>query len=192
MGLESDRALLNSLTVISQLAGADAVALFAVRADRIRLRQCQGIREHDLEIAHATFQGRRADLDAGRSIEVGTRSLLPLLVDDRLEGLVYFDAPMPHSLPRGSMRRVLEQVQNWLLDGSDLEAGGEPAAPQLARYDPDEAMRQQLITAALRYGGNVSAMATALGVTRQTIYDRADRLGVDLARYRVRLRRRPV
>jgi transcriptional regulator of acetoin/glycerol metabolism len=60
-------------------------------------------------------------------------------------------------------------------------AGGEP--PALAQLAPGEqAEREELLRLLAAEVGNVSRVAEALGITRQALYRRMARLGVELER----------
>lgn len=191
MSTDVDRALQTNLAVLCDLLEADAAAIFRPAGDgQLSLRQSTGLHQDDLDVAHVEYGSRRAALGRGDVQRAGTRTLWPLLGPQRdLVAVLYFAALPPHQggTVHAAVTRVLLQLVEWL---HAEEVRPPAAAPRIVRFDMEEALRQELVAAALACAGNVSAIAGILGVTRQTVYVRAERYGLDLRQYRVRGGRR--
>lgn len=191
MSTEADRALQTNLAVLCELLAADAGAIFRPAGDgQLSLRQSIGLHQDDLDVARTEYSTRQAPLERGEVQRAGVRTLWPLRgAQQELVAVLYFDAlpPVPGSVVHRAVQRVLMQLVEWLR----AEEAAPPApSPRVVRFDVDEALRQELVATALACVGNVSAIAAVLGVTRQTVYVRAERYGLDLRQYRVRGGRR--
>ncbi|MBE7478568.1 MAG: sigma-54-dependent Fis family transcriptional regulator [Polyangiaceae bacterium] len=112
---------------------------------------------------------------------------LPVLSEDALAALEAHDFPGNVRELENRVKRALLVRSSDLLRAVDLDLGGgrssETPAPPSAERDPlSEAERQVIETALVAARGVVSKAAAELGLSRQALYRRMERLGIELER----------
>lgn len=172
---------------MARKAGAARAALFVRDEKRLLLAAQRDIDQQGLDAVQAAWAHKRSRLHAGEIVRHPRAVIAPLLDGARLLALVYLDRAAP-DYPDAEDR----------LDEADVVACLRPR-PQAssvrhgASLSPAEATeeneRERLALALDHWNGNVAAVAHDLKVARQTVYQRAARLGLAIEPFRSRRRR---
>jgi DNA-binding NtrC family response regulator len=178
-----DRVLSVHLKAAAALAEAHVAALFVPGPERtLALRAAVDLDQAGIDSSGFAWSSHEQALRAGTLTRVGQGIVWPLLLDGTLVALMYLDTahptfPEPHEQ---SHARVLAERVRALERPRAL-------GPYLAGVaSPAAELRRQLEVVLRQVAGNVSAAARVLGVNRDTIYERAGRLAVDLTAFRPR------
>jgi hypothetical protein len=184
----SDAALRAQLTLLTEDAGATRSAVFAPRDTGLALVTHCDVDQTALDLAQAGWARRREHLRAGRLVRYGRTVLWPLFDGPSLVALVYLDQ-VNEDFPNAECRGAGEQLRLRLARMQMPSPVGTYLAAGLSFIDAAEAvLRDQLAMALDVLDGNVSAVARRLRVTRETVYARAERFGLDVESFR---RQRP-
>lgn len=178
------------LELIRQDACAARAALFAPSGKGLSMLAQREIDQSGLDIAHACWVRQRTELDTGRMLLYGCAVLWPLFDGPVLTALIYLDRAregFPDDASRGDAARLLRIMANVSI--------GSPVAAYLdagivASQAADSFLADQLAMALQGASGNVTGVARALGLSRETVYERVDRFGIDLEEFRPRRRGR--
>ncbi len=176
------------LELVRQDANSARVALFAPSGKGLSLLAQKNIDQSGLDIAHACWVRQRREIDAARPFLYGCALLWPLFDGPELKALLYLDRVregFPDDTSREDARRLLRIMTNVRV--------GSPVAAYLdagivATKVADSFLADQLAMALQGANGNVTSAARALGISRETVYERVDRFGIDLETFRPRRR----
>lgn len=177
-----------SLVTLAEAAGATCAVLFTPRSTGLALVAQVDVDQLAFDIANGTWTRRRDALERGEILRKGSAVLWPLFDGRDMKGLVYLNRA-PEDFPDEKSRE----------DGAVLAARLAratvplPASSYLTTrlIDPnvtDEVLADQLALMLELQGGNISAVARRLGISRVAVYARAERFGVDIHKYRRRPR----
>jgi transcriptional regulator of acetoin/glycerol metabolism len=176
-----DRVLSVHLKAAAALAEAHVAALFVPGPERtLDLRAGVDLDQAGIDSAGVVWSNHEQTLREGALTRLGQAIVWPLLLDGTLVALMYLDTahadfPEPHEQSHG---RVLAERVRALERPRAL-------GPYLAGIaSPAADLRRQLEVVLRQVAGNVSAAARVLGVNRDTIYERAARLALDLPSFR--------
>lgn len=172
---------------LGRAAGASVCALFIPRQQAGLALVCQeSLDQVALDIAHGAWARRREDFEAGRAARYGQALVLPLFDGPRLVGIGYFN-PAGDAFPDEEARADTALVAARLAQVRPAGGYSSYAATGLSGPDAiDDVFRDQLAVILDGAEGNVSMAARQVGLTRQALYNRADKLGVDLSTFRKR------
>lgn len=174
------------VAALAERAGATSVVLFAPRDTGLTMVVQHEVTQAALDLAHSAWMRKRELLQAGSVVRYGRAVVWPLFDGPKLVALVYLDAA-PAQFPDDEAR---EHGSDLILRLRRLNPPSPVAtylATGLSLADAfEEVQRDQLALALELYHGNVTAAARLLGVTRETIYKRAHRLGLDIPTFRAR------
>ncbi len=174
------------VAALAERAGATSVVLFVPRDAGPALVAYHDVTQAALDIAHSVWARKREELRAGRIVSYGHAVVWPLFDGPELAAFLYLDRTPPDfpdddSRAHGAditarLRRVLlpSRVATYLATGLSLAEAA------------DEVERDRLVMALDLCGGNVTAAARHLGITRETLYKRAHRLEVEIRKVRQR------
>lgn len=171
-------------------AQAKVAAVFVPRGEGLALVVQVGVDQAALDIAHAGWLRHNKTLRAGRVVRFGMARLWPLFDGPAITALVFVDRA-PEDFPDERMREdgaliALRAPRCGKLSALDTYAP--------ADYRPEDVIaefeRDRLVLLLRQHRGNVSAIATAMGVCRDTVYDRIAHADLDLAAFRPRTRER--
>lgn len=174
------------LRTLAEAAGAYAAALFATRSTGLALLTQIEITQGPLDITHTAWARRRARLEDGHIERYGAAVVWPLFDGPDLVALVYLDRA-PQGFPDDETRETAAVLAARVGRSQLPVAMNSYLTTRL--NDPralEEFQRDQLAVSLHVSGGNVAASARQLGVSRQTVYARMDRLGVELSEFRRR------
>jgi DNA-binding NtrC family response regulator len=173
----ADRVLQGFLVALTELSESSAGALWVVDRDKPRLETALNIDQAAIDAVTLAWTGRRAQLERGEVVRVGRSALWGSRDQAGLVALAYV-MPAPDATPSQPQRDVcklaVEHIRRTAKPSIVAEVASEP--------DPDE----QLQLALSKCAGNVAATSRLLGVSRQTVYERMDRLGLVPRHYRIR------
>lgn len=179
------------LSLILEDAGAKRGIVFAQRGEGLAfVAQCN-INQIGMDLAYACWARRRADLKAGRLVRYGRAVVWPLFRGPELAAFIYLDHahenfPSPASqqdalrlLQRMADSRVASPAASYLAAGLGFAKAG------------DQFQADQLALALESTGGNVTAAAGLLQISRETVYARAEEHDIDIDRIRDQRRKQP-
>ena len=172
------------LSLIVEDAGAKCGIVFAQRGEGLAfVAQCN-MNQRGMDLAYACWARRREDLKAGRLIRYGGAVVWPLFQGPELAAFIYLDQahekfPGPASqqdalrlLQRMADTRVASPAASYLAAGIAFAEAG------------DQFQADQLAMALESTGGNVTAAAGLLQISRETVYARAEEHDIDIDRIR--------
>lgn len=185
--------LLVTLKRIVRVARAEVGAVFVPRGDGLALVTQIGIDQPALDVVHACWFRNLPELRAGRIVRFSAACLWPLFNGPQIVALIYLDRA-PADFPDDHTR------EDAALVAARAPRCGKPSAlASLAGngYRPADIgaqlERDQLVMLLRQHRGNVSDVAYAMAVSRDTVYKRAReaRPLVDIDEFRPRKRRPP-
>jgi hypothetical protein len=179
------------LELIRQDARASRVALFAPSGRGLAMLAQKDIDQTGLDIAHACWARRRGEIDAGRPFLYGCALLWPLFDGPAPAALLYLDRAregFPDEAAREDAARLL-RIMTKIKVGSPVAAYLDAGIVGSAVLD--SFLADQLALALQGASGSVAGAARTLGISRETVYERADRFGIDLEAFRPRRRGHP-
>lgn len=191
--MERDLPVLTSLlTSLGRLCEAQAVAVWELVEDQLRLVADWQLDQPAFDLLRRGFEEFERELQAGRP--VAPRSdvlLLPLLArDGRLLGVLhYVGTPLPAGPRQRLLDETAEDVKALLVTTLPPEAGTRRMRSLLSvdlDGEPDTLTRRAYGALVERCGGDVSAAAAMLAMARSMFYDRMDACG--LSRWKPRKR----
>lgn len=172
------------LKALQEAAHAGQAALLAVRNSGLVLITQHGLDQVGIDLAQVLWIRRQADVQRGQIVWRGPALLWPLFDGPDLVGAIFLDhAPstFPDDASRAdgaAMATRLRRVYLPYPETSYLEA-----RPTQARA-LDDFLEDQLVIQLMRWGGNVAAVSRSLGVSRETVYTRAERYNIDITEFR--------
>ncbi len=174
------------LLSLADCADAHCSALFVPRQSGLHLVAQNEIDQQALDVTHSAWVRRHDELAAGAVLRHGTAVVWPLFDGPNPAALIYLDQA-PAAFPDEA---ALEYAQDLVLrlrrlappsTVSNYMAAGLSLAEARLETDRDH------VAIALRVSqGKVRAAARLLGITRETFYKRAHRLGIDIDAFRLR------
>lgn len=170
---------------LAERAGAACGVLFAtqesgpVLADRFEVDQVA------LSIVYSAWARRRHELQAGAILRYGTAVIWPLFDGPQLVALVYLDRASG-AFPDDGARQLADDIRDRLRGTITNTLSTYLAVGVNAIQAGFEVQRDHLMLTLDFYHYNVAAVAQLFGVSRDTIYRRADRLGIDIMEERRR------
>jgi hypothetical protein len=143
---------------------------------RIGLFASHGLDQEDLDRAHEAWRDASESILAGHALTEESFTLVPLGAGP--EGVLYVGAADTFRLTAraSDALRVLEPFLLAALEAEPDE--GSPIDDYLRTTPPEQVEREQLTLVLRANGWNISGVARAMGVTRVTIYQRMQRLGI--------------
>lgn len=170
------------LVVLVELAGAKVGALFEATGARPPLLAQVRLDQAAIDAVALAWRSQRAELEARALARMGPAVVWRLGPTGAGEtaGLLYLDRTQA-GFPTVAQERVRDSLVEILTRRRPRALG-----PVLAQHDPEEGLREQLTLALSRCNGNVAAAARLLGISRQTLYERAERLSIAVASFRFR------
>jgi hypothetical protein len=165
-------------------------ALFVREQERAVLLSSLTFDAAVLEWVSATWTGKRALLSRGELLVEGdgncTRALAPIVDSGRLMDFFYLEAAPNARFVDERDRTALAQLTRIaaLALSAPLTLPIAQAGIELflERSSPDDIARTQLLVILDRHEWNIAQVARLLGVTRATIYNRLERLGIERRR----------
>jgi hypothetical protein len=172
---------------LARAAEAAVCAVFIPRKQAGLALVCQdALDQTALDVVHGAWARRREDFEAGRLVRYGQALIWPLFLGPRLVGIGYFN-PARDEFPDGVARGHAALMAERLAEMRPAGAYSSYMATGLSGRDAiDDVLRDQLAVILDGAEGNVSMAARQVGMTRQAIYNRADRLGMDVTTFRKR------
>lgn len=178
------------LSTLAEAAGASRAALFAPRQSSLVLVVQIELNQQAWDIPHLLWARRREKLEAGSIERYGFTLVWPLFDAGKLVGLVYLDHArdgFPDERSREDAALLATRVASLTVSASlnsYLTTGLlDPGAVH-------ELQRDQIVVSLEATGGNLSAAARHLGLSRQAFHARAVRYGVDPEVFKKRRRRK--
>ncbi len=183
-------------------ANGRRAALFQRDQGNLRLFASRGLDQPVLDVARTTWNQAAQSLADGRVVVVqapgeqpeakealmgaGAYAVVPVFEASRVVGLLYVDSVEPrfgtpeeqHAL--GQFARIAAMAL-----ATPERAGRTPVLDvegYLERTPPEDIAREQLLVLLDRHEWNISRVARVIGVTRQTIYTRLQRYGIERQR----------
>lgn len=176
------------LTLIRDEAGASTGAVFAPRGKGLALLAQRDIDQKGLDLAHACWARRRREVNAGQVVLYGCTVLWPLFDGPELVALIYLDRAregFPNDACRQDAARLVRSL-NGVRATSPAVAYLNAAIPMAEAANAFQA--DQLAIALQTSNGSVAGAARLLNVTRETVYERVDRFGLELESFRPKRR----
>src|SRR5262245_36936070 len=179
-------------------AGGRGAALFLRDEDDLELFSSVGLEQSALEAVQEAWSTQRERLLAAEVVLANTqdvgRAVVPVDDAGQLVGLLYVEGSAPFQVKDA---QVLIQFAGIASMALALAPAPEASAPDavpfdayLARTSPEDVDRRQLIALLQHNGWNIAKVARRLDVTRATIYNRIERLGIERQRMRRAVSRR--
>lgn len=176
------------MVVLAERNDATCAALFMLHEGRPSLVAQFDLNQLALNTVHGACAQRRDELGEGTLLHYGEAVVWPLFDDRQLVGLAYLNRA-PESFPDDKCRQEGADIVAHLRQWTPPSNLGAYVASGLSLVEAGKAVERDVLAGALELmKGNVSAVADMFNVTRETIYRRADRLHVDIDRYRKRTR----
>lgn len=178
-----------ALTALSHLTGALHVALFAPRASALTLVANHDVDHLAMELSTGAWLRKRDLLERGEVLSYGGATIWPLFDGPALVAFVYLSVA-PHDFPNPEVYRLGVDIVERLRGVNVPTATTAYVVRGLSLAQAkEEAVRDAMIIMLERLNGNATAAAAMLGISRETLYSRADRLGIDIQTFRKRTRR---
>lgn len=180
-------------------AGGRGAALFLRDENDLELFSSVGLEQTALEAVQDAWSAHRdrllaAEVVLANTLDVG-RAVVPVDEAGRLVGLLYVEGSAPFQVKDAQVLIQFAGIASMAL--ALAPAAEESAAPDavpfdayLARTSPEDVDRRQLIALLQHNGWNIAKVARRLDVTRATIYNRIERLGIERLRMRRAVTRR--
>lgn len=169
------------LVVLAALAGAKFGALFEPRGSRPPLLAQVRLDQAAIDTVELAWRSRREELEADGPVCFGHAVVWRLAgPDTNAAGLLYLDRVV-EDFPSPRHDRMRDTMIDLLTRRKPRALGA-----VIAQHDPDEDLREQLTLALSRCNGNVAAAARLLGISRQALYERAERLSIAVGSFRFR------
>lgn len=170
---------------LSERAGATCGVLFATRESGPVLADRFEVDQTALSIVYSAWARRRHELQAGAILRYGTAVIWPLFDGPQLVALVYLDR-VAATFPDDGARHLADDIRDRLRGLTTTTLSSYLAVGVNALEAGLEVQRDHLMMALDFHHYNVAAVALLFGVARDTIYRRADRLGIDILEERRR------
>lgn len=178
-----------ALSALGHLSGALHVALFAPRGPGLTLVANHDVDHVAMELATAAWARKRERLERGEVLPYGGATIWPLFDGPTLVAFVYLSVASD-DFPTAEMRRLGADIVERLRGVNVPTATTAYVARGMSLAEAqEEAVRDAMITVLERLNGNATAAAAVLGISRETLYSRADRLSIDIPAFRKRTRR---
>jgi len=128
-------------------------------------------RETDIELLAKSFLQRFGALNGKSALLFG---------QEALRAINHYKWPGNVRELENRVRRAVIMAEGKRMTANDLELGEVMAAPQASTLkDAREALERQMVQAALRkHSGKITSVAAELGVSRPTLYELMDKLGI--------------
>lgn len=176
-----------TLNHLKEINFAEGAAVFRAPdpGGRLPIYVSAGIEQGGIDLAQRVVTERRAVLDAGARVlerDTGGRSFLvhPLLDGGVLVGLLYLDGQsvaFNTLIDLSGVERFATILVASLTTQETLEMA--PYRSQLARTSLSEIRRAHLVAQLEEHEWNKSVVARKMGVTRATIYEWMEKLGIE-------------
>jgi transcriptional regulator with GAF, ATPase, and Fis domain len=198
---EDPRALAERmLDALIALSNGRRGALFSREHGTVKLFSSRGVDQAVLEFVQTSWNLREALFQEGRVLvapseaageirppeDVTSAAVVPVSDGQRLIGLLYVDS----NDKRFTTEDELYALNQFARIGA--RALATPGSPKrsslldvetyLEKTSPDEIAKEQLLVLLDRHEWNISRVARLIGVTRQTIYTRLQRYGIERQR----------
>lgn len=178
---------------VARRAQAQIGAVFVPRGDGLALVAQFGINQPALDVVNACWLRHQKELRAGHVVRFSAARLWPLFDGPEIAALVYLDRA-PADFPDDRTR------DDGALIAARAQRCGKPSALDALvppGYRPADIIaeleRDQLVMLLTTHRGNVTAVAGAMGLCRDTVYDllRNAKPSLSIEQFRPRRRRRP-
>lgn len=169
---------------IAQRAHAEVRAIFVPRNDDLALVTQVGVTQVFIDIVKTTWVHRRKELLAGRLVRHGACIVWPTFDGPELSALLFLDrapADFPDTPTREDGALIGARAPHW---GLPSALAPYPARAQRLTSVVVHLLREDLIHRLTTHHGNVAAVARDLGVCRDTVYQRAERLRINIEEFR--------
>jgi DNA-directed RNA polymerase specialized sigma24 family protein len=165
------------LEFVMGLSSADAGAVFIVREDGPALFCGSGLTQLALDWVRSSWQHAARDLAAGSIRRQDADWLVPVQHGRRLAVLLYIRAIR---LDQESVIDVSGLLAEAALKGDATpERATSPVDVYLETALSEDIERRRLVLLLRRHEWNLSRVARELGITRQTVYNRMEALGIE-------------
>lgn len=170
------------LDALANHAGAECCALFMPRKPGVGLvAHNREVDQKALDAVLSAWVRHRAELDRGTLVPFGHGLVWPLFDGPKLAALLYLDVAPPGFPEDDEARNYVLEIVARLRHVSPPTVVNNYLALGLSLIDArQEAERDQIAMALQVSHGKVRAAARLLGVTRETVYQRASKYGIDL------------
>jgi transcriptional regulator with GAF, ATPase, and Fis domain len=175
-----------TLEAIADFSNARHAALFVREQEQLTLFASRNIEQSVLETIAQTWADHRVALTQGQLIvesdERGSSAVVPILGNDQLMGLLYVNT---HEFRFGDDRDRKALIHFARIAAMALSAPPALPIPQAAlelyleRTATNDVARQQLLVLLERNEWNLARVARLLSVSRNTIYYRIAKLGIE-------------
>jgi hypothetical protein len=169
------------LSAVLAFSGGRRAALFEVQLEHLRLFASRGIDEAVLAEARSAWLTGREPLLSGTPV-LAAHTVVQPLVDQIVLGLLVVERTGTMSFEDARDLQALAEFSR--LGVKALRRLRSEPFSYLARTNPDEVTRDQLIVLLEGNEWNIARVARLLGVTRPTIYARLQRFGLPRRRTR--------
>jgi transcriptional regulator with GAF, ATPase, and Fis domain len=183
-------------------ANGRRAALFQRDQGTLRLFASRGLDQPVLDVARATWSSSSDSLSEGQAsvvqapgeapearealVGAGSFAVVPVLDGNRVIGLLYVDSVESRFTTTEEQHALSQFARIASMALSTPERAGRPATLDvegyLERTPPEDIAREQLLVLLDRHEWNISRVARVIGVTRQTIYTRLQRYGIERQR----------
>lgn len=173
------------LEALADQVGAECCAVFMPRQMGLGLVAYVEVDQVAIDVANGAWIRHSRKLEEGTAISYGQALVWPLFDNSRCVAVIYLDKAPASITKDEDARRCVSDIVARLHRVVPPTLFNNYLAIGLSLADARrEAERDQLIMALRLTAGKIRATARLLGVTRETIYKRADRLKVDLDEFR--------
>jgi hypothetical protein len=172
-----------SLDILVAMNGATRAAAFHLDGTgRLKLFVSRRIDQDVLDAATAICATRRGDLEAGRLVVLKSgAAMIPVRSEGGLLGIVYLEKLDETLCPPDDRARLAASIAADMK--TPASGAGTLWASVLEETSLADMAREQLVTLLERHEWNIARVGRALGVTRQTIYLRMTRYGIERRRF---------
>jgi hypothetical protein len=171
-----------SLEFLQTAHAARSIAVFTAEDGQPRLRGSRALVDEGLRWSTAHVASAKKRLEAGRIVRRDNYSLVPLIRDQRLEGILYLDSNRV-DLP------AITDATNALLNALKVEASGvgvrlDELETYLVETPAEEIERRQVVLALERSEWTIARAARLLQLSRRGLYKKMERLGIERKKLR--------
>lgn len=179
MGARAPKQAVETLLEFLALShGAERAAVFVAEGDRLAYFVGRSMEQVDLDWANRTWRHAYALLARGFETRVLTRSMIPIMRQKKIEGVLYLDAPAIHM---ETFLDVSQQLADAIFHSRGVLAQSAVDA-YLESTPEEEIQRQKIVLLLAKNEHNLSRVARILKITRQALYRRMEVLGIERER----------
>lgn len=163
-----------TLQFLSRVYRCSAAAAFTEQRGKLQLLSAYGVDQAGMDTVASTWMTSKRRLLAGERLQGPSGTIVPLMVGEEFAGLLFLRTTIPAPLPQfAPFLDFLAKLCRTPLANS-LES-----LESMTATMPEDLERQQLLLLLEQAEWNLARVARAKGVTRPTIYNWMERLGIE-------------